>query len=153
MLIIEADSYQIQPNCALSAKALFIIYSAIFSVSLTIALFFIYLGAWIVLPFAGLEMLALGLAFYYLSRCSKHWEVLNLEEHQLVCSYWVGKGLSQQQFPRCWAKLLFTPAKGLHPSRLSISYQGQWFEIARWLTDEEKQFLADKLRQYFQCQL
>lgn len=50
---------------------------------LCIALFFAYAGLWLVLPFLGLEVLALGAALYYVSRKLARQEVLEIN-HQHV---------------------------------------------------------------------
>ena len=51
------------PNCSISPTGLLCAFAALAAVTLAIATGFALMGAWLVLPFAGLEVLALGVAF------------------------------------------------------------------------------------------
>lgn len=48
--------------------------------SLTIAVAFAWLGAWLILPFAGLELLALGAALYYVNWKLQYRHVITLSD-------------------------------------------------------------------------
>jgi len=50
-------------NCSISPAGLMCVFAALASVSLAIGIGFALAGAWLVLPFAGLEVVALGVAF------------------------------------------------------------------------------------------
>ena len=50
-------------NCSIAPAPLFLVFAAISVVSLAIGAGFARAGAWMVLPFAGLEVVALGVAF------------------------------------------------------------------------------------------
>jgi uncharacterized membrane protein len=50
-------------NCSISPAGLLCVFVALGSVSLAIGIGFAMLGAWLILPFAGLEVVALGAAF------------------------------------------------------------------------------------------
>jgi len=50
-------------NCSISPAGLLGAYAALAAVTLSIGIGFAILGAWLVLPFAGLEVLGLAVAF------------------------------------------------------------------------------------------
>ncbi len=55
-------------NNSLSSTGRLHVFAFIFVVSAGIAAAFAYFGAWLILPFAGIEMLVLYLAFRYIER-------------------------------------------------------------------------------------
>jgi uncharacterized membrane protein len=63
-----------KPNCSLTPNQRLWIFSAIVSFSLIVAMGFTLAGAWLVFPFAGMELLALGAAFYVVQRHSGDYE-------------------------------------------------------------------------------
>jgi hypothetical protein len=50
----------LSPNCSISWRELVLFYLATCLIALAVGLFFTLQGLWLVLPFSGLEMLALG---------------------------------------------------------------------------------------------
>ena len=59
----EKSSPTLKRNCSISPAGLLGVFVALGSVSLAFGIGFAMLGAWLILPFAGLEVLALGVAF------------------------------------------------------------------------------------------
>lgn len=66
-------------NCSISPAALMKVYSLIALVSIGIGIGFAAAGAWMVLPFAGLEVAALGAAFLLNGRHAGDYERIELE--------------------------------------------------------------------------
>ena len=56
-------SLLLKRNCSISPAGLLWVYGLIAAVTLGIAAVFAALGAWVILPFAGVEIVALGVAF------------------------------------------------------------------------------------------
>ncbi|MBI2509640.1 MAG: DUF2244 domain-containing protein, partial [Betaproteobacteria bacterium] len=61
-------------NNSLGSTGRLLVFIFIFVVSVGIAAAFAALGAWLILPFAGLEMLVLYLAFRYVDRHAADYE-------------------------------------------------------------------------------
>jgi uncharacterized membrane protein len=59
---------QAKRNCSISPLGLALVFAALAALTLAIAAAFAALGAWLILPFAGLEMLVLGAAFWITAR-------------------------------------------------------------------------------------
>ena len=63
-----------RPNSSLTAKGRIYAVMIIAAFSLAVAIAFSLIGAWFVLPFAGLELLGIGYAFYYIHCHSQDYE-------------------------------------------------------------------------------
>lgn len=61
-MVIYAPSVS-TPHCSISPAGLACAFASLAGVALAIGAAFAMLGAWLVLPFSGLEVLALGAAF------------------------------------------------------------------------------------------
>ena len=70
-------------NCSMSPKALAGVFAALAVVVLAIGVGFAVAGAWLVLPFAGLEVLLLGAAFVLYGRHAADYERIELESGRL----------------------------------------------------------------------
>ena len=71
-------------NNSLSSSGRFLALGLILAVSLGIALAFTWVfGAWLILPFAGVEMLVLYLAFRYVDRHAGDYERVTIEGDRL----------------------------------------------------------------------
>lgn len=138
----------IRPNQSLSWRAAVQVYTAISLCCAGIALAFALHGLWTVLPFAGFEIVVLGLAFYLTLSRSQVREVVSLTVDAV--SVEKGRHVPQQRWecPRAWARVtLERPRIAWYPSRLSIAFQGQQVEIGRFLNEEERCALALELQQ------
>lgn len=65
-------------NCSISPAALLRVFALIALVSIGIGAGFAYAGAWMILPFAGIEVAALGLAFLVNGRRAGDYECIEL---------------------------------------------------------------------------
>ena len=71
-------------NCSLSPRQVGWFYLSIVILSFAIASFFAWQGAWLVLPFSGLEVAILGWALLYYARHASDYEHVGLEDGALV---------------------------------------------------------------------
>ena len=76
--------WSLQRNCSLAPAALAAVFAALAGVSAAVAVFFWTQGAFLVLPFAVIEVLALGAAFVWYSRHATDGERLWLSGRSLV---------------------------------------------------------------------
>lgn len=63
---------QVKRNCSISPQSLALVFAALAALTLGIAAAFAALGAWLILPFAGLEVLVLGAAFWLTARRARN---------------------------------------------------------------------------------
>ncbi|HXH02623.1 MAG TPA: DUF2244 domain-containing protein, partial [Candidatus Competibacteraceae bacterium] len=100
-----------------------------------------------VLPFTGLELLAVGAGLYVVVRRGEECEVITLQGEYIIIER--GRRGPQQrwQLARAWARVVVErhPAS-CYPCRLLIRSYGRAVEIGRFLSGEERQRLAVELQ-------
>jgi len=127
-------------------------YLLISGVTLAVALYFAMQGLWTALPYAGLEILALGAAFYISARQAKRRELITIDERvvRISRSGWnLSENLAQlAEFPRGWAQVVLQPSRiRWYPSRLLLRAHGKELEVGSFLAEDERQQLAKALSQ------
>lgn len=137
-----------QPNRSSTWRANLLVLLALSVPSLGIAISFALLGAWPILPFAGLELLALGCALYYVNWKLQYRHVITLSSDS-VC---IDKGFyipkQSWQFPRQATGLAITPEK--HPwegPELSVHDRNESVRLGEFLNREDCLKLIALLRQ------
>lgn len=111
-----------------------------------VSLYFASLGAWLVLPFSGLEILIIGCTIYSQSCCAHRRQVVRVD-HSLIEIEDLRKPHSSKTFPKAWSKVVQTHDRtGWYPSRLLIGSHGEYVEIGNNLIEDERELLADQLR-------
>ncbi|MEN8802150.1 MAG: DUF2244 domain-containing protein [Thiogranum sp.] len=154
MVARQVDDFQgssrflIRPNCSLSWRGVVRFYIGMVAVSFSIATAFALQGVWLILPFAGLEMLVLGAALYIVARRGCCWQTVLIHgDHIEIVKHDLNSD-RQQTFKRAWAQVKLEQAriKG-YPSRLTIRSHGRAVEIGSYLADKERENLALELRQ------
>lgn len=106
-------------------------------------------GAWLVLPFCGIEIVALWLALRHLHRHRSDCERIYRDADHLVIERLCGQRAERHELHPYWARLrLFDPPDG-GVCRLYIGSHGKEIEIGRQLGGEEKKTLARHLKQQF----
>jgi len=132
----------IRPNRSLSWRELLVFFYISLSVSFLIALFFLLLGAWLVLPFTGLEMLLFFLGLYYVAkRSSRDCEWVTIREDGIETILFTGRIKTANSFPRHWARLELKENEKWYTSRLLLGCHGRYTEIGVQLSAEEKRAL------------
>ena len=140
----------IGPNASLSPRQALLFFSGMCLICLGIAVVFAAQGYWPVLPFAGLELLALGAALAVVLRRNRYREVLWFEggRVRLECGL-VGQGARLRlEWPR--SSLRVWLEAGPHPgdpAQLVLACGPQRTVIGGCLTDAERVTLARRLRE------
>lgn len=138
--------FQIAPNCSLRPRAAVLFFASICLVSFAIAGTLALLGMWPILPFAGLEMLALGWALHASLRRRHHTQTILLTDDLVRVETRSGSHCEQIEFTRHWAQVKLRRADiRMHPSRLTIESHGRSYEVGGFLNEEERQALAGQL--------
>jgi uncharacterized membrane protein len=151
MIVSEIDAYNsfkvtFKPNCALSATSKRKVVILLTVIPCIIGMGFSLLGAWVVLPFVGLEIAALAYAFYYVNRHEADYESISIKGDSLVVERCVGETVSQQVVNPYWVKVVQQElANGeLH---LYLQSHGKDIEIGRYLTRKQRELLARQIKQ------
>ena len=136
----------IQPNRNLSWRNTKLVFLLLGLCVAAVAGYFVTLGAWLVVPFAGLEVLLIGLALY-LQCCHAHrQQVIRIDADTVsICDGRQEK--VEASYPRAWSRVVHTrDPSGWYPSRLFIGAHGRFIEIGTYLIESERDLLADNLR-------
>ena len=151
MVVSEIDasnSFKVtfKPNSALSAVSKQRVIILLTLIPCVIGVAFCFLGAWLVLPFVGLEVVALAYAFYYVNKHETDYESISIEGDSLLIERCVGESVSQQEINPYWVKVMqHELANGeLH---LYLQSHGKEIEVGRYLTRKQRELLAKQLKQ------
>jgi len=138
--------FLIRPNCSLRWRDVVRFYLAMTTVSFAIAIAFALQGAWLVLPFAGLEMAVLGVALYVVARRGYRWQVISVHSDRIDIMEHGSTLERRESFQRAWARVQLQPAaiQG-YPSRLTIGSHGRRIEIGGCLNEDDRKYLAHEL--------
>lgn len=138
----------IGPNASLTGRQALVFFAGMCGVCLTIAGVFAALGFWPVLPFAGLELAALGAALAVVVRRNRYREVMVFEGERVRIEFgMVGEGaLGCCEWPRATTRVWLEP--GPHGgSRLVLACGPSRLTLAACLTDAERASLAARLKE------
>ncbi|WP_295952405.1 DUF2244 domain-containing protein [Rhodoferax sp.] len=130
-------------NCSVTPAQLGWMYASICVVSMGIATFFWVQGAKLVLPFAWLELAAVGAAFLVYSRHATDGERISLQGTQLVVELENAGRLERAEFRREWVRI--EPKTG-DRSLIEVSGQGRSVEVGRYVSPELRSALAREIR-------
>ncbi len=135
----------IRRNCSSAPRALWWLLGATAGVSFGIGIGFAMFGAWVILPFAGLEMAALTAAFYCMSRHAGDYEKFVEEQGQLKIEIRDAGRIRAYEFNPHWARLVLREHG--RERRLALRSHGRELEIGRHLPEAGRRELAALLEQ------
>jgi uncharacterized membrane protein len=103
-------------------------------------------GFWPVLPFAGVELFALGVALGLSLKRGQRREVISVYRDRVLIEKGAGTVEKRLEMPRQWARVVLEqPRWRGHPSRLLVGCHGKRWEIGAALTEAERERLACRL--------
>jgi len=143
-----SDGYRfvVCPNCALSwrmTKFVLLFFTACFG---ALGVYFAALGAWLVLPFAGLELGVLVAGFYLSALAGHTREVIEVEGPVLRVLRGGRQLAAVASFPANWTRVeLRRDPRGWYPSRLLLRCHGKGLEVGSKLVETEREELAVEL--------
>lgn len=129
-------------NNSLDSTERFLVFAFLFVVSVGIACAFAALGAWLILPFAGLEMLVLYAAFRYVDRHAADYERVAIEGDRVEVERHVAGRTQRYEFNRCWARVVASGDGG----RLALRSHGRELEIGHYMNEAQRLDLARALK-------
>lgn len=113
---------------------------------LSIGAAFAYLGLWLVMPFCGIEALAVAVAFYVVLRDGECRELVRFEGDQLVIETGKRELEQRHEFNCLWVRVhLSRSSRRHHPTRLFVGSHGRAIELGRFLTDGERETFSRSL--------
>ena len=130
-------------NCSLAPRQLLAFYASLCTVSLAIGFLFWTHGATLVMPFAGLEMLAIGAVLLLYARHAADSESIRLRPGRLTVRRVSGPHVEQVEFAPAWVRV---EPESSDRSLIELSGQGRRISVGRFVRPELRRQLADELR-------
>lgn len=124
------------------------IFGSLCVVSLGIAVVCWINGALLVVPFAALELLAVGTAIWVYARHAADSECIRLNPGRLVVEHANGRHTERVEFQPDWVRV--EPEHG-DGSLIELSGRGRRIAVGRFVRPELRRQLADELRWALRC--
>lgn len=134
-----------KPNFSLTSQARLRLFLVLALLPLIIAIAFATAGIWLVLPFAGLELFALGYAFYYISLHAQDYEDITITNNCLTIEKRNNKQTSQTTLNPYWAQVVIEPISS-GETRIWLRSHGKSIEVGCYMNSLERIELARKLQ-------
>jgi uncharacterized membrane protein len=139
-------------NNSLTPKAGVKLLLALAGIVLVVGFGFARIGAWLVLPFAGLEIVAFAYAFHYIYLHSGDFESITIENDSVVVEKRNYKEVTTTVFQRHWAQVSLREVASvggiIGKSGLFIRSHGKEVEFGKnFMNDEQRALLARELKQ------
>jgi len=131
------------PSLSWHGNKLFIGATAL--VVLTLPMYFLTQGLWLILPFAGLELAGLWAALYYTSLRQHSREVIAFTPSEVVLQRGQHLPRREVRLPRYWSRFVVRDAGQWAPRRLWLRCHDREFELAARLDIQEKETLIHLL--------
>lgn len=137
-------------NNSLSPGGRYLAVGSLAAVVFAISIGFALNGAWLVAPFAGLDILLVYLAFRYMGRHAEDYESVTLRGDEIVIERWEAGRVRTFAFNRYWAQVVYENAGGKGGGRLQLRSHGQEIEIGSCLGGVQRAAMAQRLKEHLE---
>jgi len=138
----------LSPNRSATWKHTKIVIAAMVFIVMVIALAWSFMGAWLVLPFAGLEVGLFALLMYKVSRFTYSKQVIRIGSKSVTIEWGMKMIEQRQEFSREDLYVYYWEAdEGWHLPRISISQAQRKLEIGTFLNQADREILKSKLEE------
>ena len=139
----------IRPNASLTPRWAAAFLASMCAVSFGIAGLLTWHGFWVVLPFAGLEMLALAAGLWWSMRGNSYREVVSVDDEHVRVEAGHRRPERRWIFRRAWLQVRLESGPNRNsPTRLLMTSSGRGCELGRCLTDDEREEVAARRRRW-----
>ena len=145
---LEDKIYRIllRPNQSSDWKSSLIFILIIAFTCLSIGIGFALAGATMILPFAGLEILFVGVCVYIVMKNTYKQEVITLTKETLKIEKGQGRRDQVWEYFRMWSFVsVERPEHPWYPAHIVVSSKGERVPIGDFLTEDEKEELVENL--------
>ena len=154
MILENADTeehrcdFLIRPNRSMTVKGMTLFVLLVGVGVFLIAIRFVLLGAWVILPFAVLEIGLLAAGFWLYERASRYRETVQLSRSNFLITQESVNARQTWRFNPHWVQVsLMLDPNDWYPSKLLIRSHGEQVEIGACLTNQEREELSIAIKQ------
>ncbi|MFK7967375.1 MAG: DUF2244 domain-containing protein [Burkholderiaceae bacterium] len=144
--VVGGHEWLLKRNCSLSPAQLALWFGSLASLSLLIALAFAMMGAWLVVPFAVLEISALGLAFVMFGRHAADYERIVAQPGKLTIETSLGSRVDRIEQRADWFRVEYS---GRPRDLVQVVTARQALSVGRFAPASARPRLANELRRVF----
>jgi uncharacterized membrane protein len=141
--------WMLKRNCSVSPRQFVLFYLSLATFSFAVALLLLLRGVWMVLPFTGIEVLSVGVAFIIYGRHAVDYEYIRLFPHLLVIEQKSAEQVTRFEFNPRWVRV----DPGTAPrDRITLHSGGRSVEIGQYVALHRRALFARELRVWLgQC--
>lgn len=137
----------LRPNRALTWRQVQLCMLFLGIPTITIGLGFTLVGGWMVLPFSGLELVALCIALWWVSLMCERREVIRFDHDDVLVERGIYQPAHVHRFQRAWSRFEIEGADSPWAMpRIWLCQSGRREEIGGFLNAAERQRLVAELR-------
>jgi uncharacterized membrane protein len=145
-------SIVLKPNQSASWQSNMMVISSLGAIALLISGFFLLQGLWMILPFSGMELLALYTGLYICVRSNETAEVITFLDNTVT----IEKGRTSAEiiweYQRSWSTIIIkTPRHRGHSKRIFIRSHGKELELGAFLNKGDKKTFISNLKNLVYC--
>jgi len=122
-----------RPNRSLTQAGRVLFLTLIGANALVIAGGALMIGAWVIVPFAGLEVGLVALAFFVIGEHDNDYEQIQFAAHEFCWARKNGKVFEQIRGNRAWVQFVLKPVGSSH--QLFLRYAGQEVRVGRCISE------------------
>ena len=134
-----------RPNCSLPPSGKVKLVAWLATPPLIISIAFCLAGAWVVFPFAGLELLAVAYAFYIIHCHAGDYESITIDSDRLTVEKRDLNHVCQTRFHRYWVHVVLRMAP-CGEQRVWLRSHGKEVEVGRYMNHEQRLALAQQIQ-------
>jgi uncharacterized membrane protein len=142
----SAPCWTIKRNCSASPAQLGGVFASIVAVSFGFGVVFAAHGLWLVLPFVGVELLAVAAAFFCYGRRAADYERIEIRGGEVAVEQVEGNRRSVRRLSSQWARVEVQRRGCTGMVSVSLAAGAERIEVGRHLLDERRLRLAEELR-------
>lgn len=135
--------WDLRRNCSISPRQMLLAYALLSTLVLSVAAGFWWHGVQLVMAFAGIELLFVGIGMLVMARHAGDREVITLSGREMAVEQHVGPRVECTRFRAEWVRVEPAAAEG---SLVELSGEGRSVRIGRHVRPELRFELAQELR-------
>ena len=141
----------IKPNQSISWKSGLVFVLVIAFTCLSIGLGFAYVGATLIIPFAGLEVIFVGICTYLVLNKTSQQEVITLSKDKLIIEKGAYRLKKVWEYFRLWSYITVErPQHPWYPAHIVVTSKGERVPLGDFLTEQEKEEIVSSLENIIQ---
>ena len=137
-----------RPSNSISSGGRSLVLCSLAALLLAISLGFALSGAWLIFPFAGLDILVVYLAFRYMERRAGDYECIAFQGENVVIDTRREGKTERFEFNRYWMQVTLIEASSGEPGRLLLRSHGKEVTFGVHLTGEQRAVIARRLKEH-----